>query len=253
MLSVVSALATTGLHAAGVAYSVLSLLGVLLFAATAGRYLVRTVMRLAMRSTERALPVAVAVVLVLLCSAATHALRLEAVLGAFVCGILLGTCRNLGQDGTLAWAAPLRTVVLSVLAPLFFATAGLRTNLAALGRPDLAVVAVVVVALAIVGKFLGAGLGAALSGLNRWEALALGAGMNARGVVEVVIASVGLSAGILTAEMYTIIVLVAVLTSVMAPPILRLAMRRVEHTAEEALRERQQLADTTPARAPTTG
>jgi K+:H+ antiporter len=62
--------------------------------------------------------------------------------------------------------------------------------------------------------------------------------------VEIVIASVGLSAGILTVEMYTIIVLVAVLTSVMAPPILRLAMRRVEHTAEEALRERQHLADT---------
>jgi Kef-type K+ transport system membrane component KefB len=254
MLSVVSALATTGLHAAGVAYSVLSLLGVLLFSATIGRYLVRTAMRLALRSGEPALPVAVAVVLVILCSAATHALRLEAVLGAFVCGILLGTCRDLGSGSDLgtAWAAPLRTVVLSVLAPLFFATAGLRMDLAALGRADVAIAAVVVVALAIAGKFLGAGLGAAMSRMNRWEALALGAGMNARGVVEIVIASVGLTTGILSIEMYTIIVLVAVLTSVMAPPIMRVAMKRIEQTAEEELREQEQLGEPEPHQARST-
>jgi hypothetical protein len=89
---------------------------------------------------------------------------------------------------------------------------------------------------AIAGKFLGAFAGSVLSGLNRWEALALGAGMNARGVIEVIIAMVGVRIGLLSVGMFTIIVLVAVVTSLMAPPLLRLAMRRVEQTAEEELR-----------------
>jgi Kef-type K+ transport system membrane component KefB len=73
--------------------------------------------------------------------------------------------------------------------------------------------------------------------------------------VEIVIASVGLTAGILSIEMYTIIVLVAVLTSVMAPPILRVAMKRIEQTAEEELRlqEQDQRTDTESTRARSTG
>ncbi|WP_269459667.1 cation:proton antiporter [Allokutzneria albata] len=226
LLSVVSAVAAGGLYFAGVAWSILSLLFFLVFMATAGHHLVRAAMRLALRSGDRAVPVATAVVLVLLCSAATHALGLEAVFGAFSCGILLGTCRDLRPD----WVDPLRTVVLSVLAPLFFAAVGLRVDLRALFHPVVAGAGVLIVALAVTGKFLGAGLGAALTGMNRWEAVALGAGMNARGVVEIIIASVGLRAGILNTETYTIIVLLAVLTSVMAPPILRLAMRRVDRS-----------------------
>jgi Kef-type K+ transport system membrane component KefB len=62
--------------------------------------------------------------------------------------------------------------------------------------------------------------------------------MNARGVIEVIIAMVGLRLGILSPEMYTIIILVAIATSLMAPPVLRLTMPRVEHTAEERLREK---------------
>src|SRR5260370_711783 len=76
---------------------------------------------------------------------------------------------------------------------------------------------------------------ARFSKLNHWEGLALGAGLNARGVVEIVIATVGLRLGVLSVASYTIVVLVAVLTSVMAPPFLRWAMARIEHTADERL------------------
>lgn len=60
--------------------------------------------------------------------------------------------------------------------------------------------------------------------------------MNARGVIEVIIAMVGLRLGVLSTQMYTIIVMVAIVTSLMAPPILRLAMNRVEPTTQERLR-----------------
>jgi Kef-type K+ transport system membrane component KefB len=236
MLSVVSAMATTGVRTGGVAASLGYLALVVAVAATVGRPVTRGVMRLATRSGEPGHAVAAAVIAIVLVAAATQSLGLEAIFGAFVCGILIGSCGGL-DPGQLA---PLRTVVTRVLAPLFFATAGLRMDLTALREPAVLAAALVVLLIAIVGKFLGAFLGAIASRMNRWEALALGAAMNARGVVEVVVAMVGVRLGVLNTESYTIIVLVAIVTSLMAPPILRVTMARVEHTAEEKLRHAAQ-------------
>lgn len=111
-------------------------------------------------------------------------------------------------------------------------------DLTALARPDVLASALVVLAAAVLGKFAGAYLGARAGRLGHWEALAMGAGLNARGVIEVVIALVGLRLGVLTTEMYTIMVLVAIVTSLMAPPTLRWAVNRIEITAEEREMER---------------
>ncbi|MCT9935405.1 cation:proton antiporter [Planotetraspora sp. A-T 1434] len=230
MLSIVSVMATTGLHAANVALSVAYVLGVLLFAAVVGRPLTRKIYQYAQGN---AAVVGVTVILILLSAAGTQALGLEAAFGAFVAGILVG---EWGKPDPAA-LAPLRAVVLAVLAPIFFATAGLRMNLTALARIEVLGAALVVLAVAVAGKFAGAYLGARASRLSSWEALALGAGMNARGVIEVIIATVGLRLGVLNSETYTIIILVAVVTSLMAPPILRVAMARIAPTAEEAGRQ----------------
>jgi Kef-type K+ transport system membrane component KefB len=128
-------------------------------------------------------------------------------------------------------------LVVVVLAPIFFVTAGLKVDLTALARPDVALAAVAVLGVAVAGKFAGAYLGARLSHLDRGEAVSLGAGLNARGVIEVVIATAGLQMGVLNEAAYTIIVLVAIATSLMAPPVLRFATRRIPITAEERLRE----------------
>ncbi|MEV4395808.1 cation:proton antiporter [Nonomuraea sp. NPDC049607] len=241
MLSIVSAMATTGVRTGQIVLSLVYLAALVPFALWVGRPLVRWTMRAATRSAEPGTAGAAAVVLVLLAAAGTHALGLEAILGAFVCGVLLG--RSGHADAS--WLAPLRTIVLSVLAPLFFATAGLRMDLTLLARPDVLAASGVVLGVAIVGKFLGAYLGALLSRMSAWEAFALGAGMNARGVIEVIVAMVGLRIGIIDTAMYTIVIVVAIVTSLMAPPILRVAMRRVELTAEERLRraEHDQLVE----------
>jgi Kef-type K+ transport system membrane component KefB len=236
MLSIVSAMATTGVRTGQIVLSLISLVALVPFAIWIGRPLVRWTMRAATRSAEPGPAVAVAVVLVLLSAAGTHALGLEAILGAFVCGALIGRSGHADAE----WLTPLRTIVLSVLAPLFFATAGLRMDLTLLARPAVLAASGVVLGVAIVGKFLGAYLGALLSRMSGWEALALGAGMNARGVIEVIVAMVGLRLGIINTEMYTIVIVVAIVTSLMAPPILRIAMRRVEITSEERLRRAAQ-------------
>jgi Kef-type K+ transport system membrane component KefB len=232
LLSVVASMATIGVHLGHVGLSVLYLVGVVLVALLVGRPLVRAVLRLSARSREPGPTVATAVVIVLLAAAATHALGMEAIFGAFVAGLLIGSSGAFDKERL----APLQSVVLSVLAPLFFATAGLRMDLTALAEPVVLGAAVVVLLVAIVGKFTGAFIGAVASRLNRWEAVALGAGMNARGVVEVVVAMVGLRLGVLNTETYTLVVLVAIVTSVMAPPVLRLATRRIEEVAGSELR-----------------
>ncbi|TDB90715.1 cation:proton antiporter [Actinomadura sp. KC216] len=242
LLSVVSAMATTGVRAGAVALSVVALAGVLLVALVLGRLVVGRLFRAV---GDPGGTVAVVTVIVLLSAAGTQALGLEAVFGAFVAGVVIS---EFGRPDP-ARLAPLRTVVLTFLAPVFFATAGLRMDLTALARPDVLGFALLILATAFAGKFLGAYFGARARRLTRWEGLALGAGMNARGVIQVIVAMVGLRLGVLNAEMYTVLVLVSVVTSLSSPPILRVSMNRIEETEEERNRMVIEVGSEAPAKA----
>ncbi|MFE7525299.1 cation:proton antiporter [Kitasatospora sp. NPDC057542] len=235
LLSVVSAMAighadvgsvTTPLAATALAVAVAFLVV---------RPLVQRALRAAERSRDGNIVAAGATALILLGAAATQALGLEAMFGAFLAGMIIGS----GPRGVRVHLAPLRTVVLAVFAPLFFAMAGLRIELGALTRPMVLASAVVLLLVAVIGKVAGAYLGARVAGIGPWESVALGGALNARGVIQLVIATVGLRIGVLNATTYTLVVLVAIITSLMAPPILRWSMRRVEHTADEQLRLRE--------------
>jgi Kef-type K+ transport system membrane component KefB len=233
LLSVLSMAVVAGLSTGQVVLAFTWLVVFVLFALVVGRPLVRAAMRLADRGEQAGLSIAVATVIILSGAAITQALDMEPVFGAFVAGILVGLPRAANQQKL----APLRTVVLSVLGPLFLATAGLRMDLTAFARPEVALAGVVVLVVAVLGKFAGAYAGARLSKLSRWEGLAIGAGMNSRGVVEVVVALTGLRLGVLNVATYTIVVLVAVVTSLMTPPLLRFAMARVMQNEDERLRQ----------------
>jgi Kef-type K+ transport system membrane component KefB len=234
LLSIVAAMAGTGVRAGDIALSVTYLVALIAVAVLIGRPAVRGILALTNRSTEPGLVTAVVVVLLMLSAAATQALGMEGVLGTFLCGMLIGSSGLISTEQT----APLRTLVMTVLAPLYFATAGLRMNLTALGHPATLGAAALILLVAIGGKFGGAYVGARAGRVSRWESLALGAGLNARGVVEVIVAMVGLRLGVLGTDTYTIIVLVALVTSMMAPPLLRYAVRRAGTTAgDEPVRE----------------
>lgn len=232
LLAVVSAMAAGNLAAAGVG-RLLGGLALIIVVAVVCRPMVRAGLRAAAARTDPGPLITMVVVLIILAAAGTQALGLEAVFGAFICGLMISSCGGVAP----ARLAPLRVPVLAVLAPLYFATAGLRMNLTALTRPSVLLAGLAVLAVAIVAKFAGAYAGARLSRVGHWPALALGAGMNSRGVVEVVVATVGLQIGLLSPAMYTIIVLVAIVTSLMAPPLLRWATARIDASAEETMRE----------------
>jgi Kef-type K+ transport system membrane component KefB len=232
LLSVVSAMAAGG--AGGDNFVMPLLATALVLTVTFGilRPLANRVMKAAERTSDTASVVGSATAFVLLCAAATHALGLEAMFGAFLAGMLISS----GPRGLRARLAPLRTVVLAVFAPLFFATAGLRLELSALADPMTLAAGAALLLVAVIGKTVGVFAGAKAVGVGTWESVALGGALNARGVIQLVVAAAGLRIGVLNATSYTLVVLVAIVTSLMAPPILRWSMRHIEHTAEEKLR-----------------
>jgi Kef-type K+ transport system membrane component KefB len=231
LLAVVSGIATGRLTTGGVG-RLLGGLALVIVIGVAARPLARAGLRAAAAHPDPGPLTAALVVAIVAAAAGTQALGLEAVFGAFAAGLVISSCGGVEP----ARLAPLRVTVLSALAPLYFATAGLRMDLTALAQPQVLLWGVAVLAVAIAAKFAGAYAGARLSRLGNWPALALGAGMNSRGVVEVVVALVGLQLGLLTPAMYTIIVLVAIVTTLMAPPLLRWATARIDASAEETMR-----------------
>lgn len=230
LLSVASALAGTDTGHVWVSLACLAALPPFIY--FVGRPLVRWILSQASRPDQPGIVITTTVVLTVLFAAATQALGFEAIIGAFLCGTLIGSTPGLD----LAKLAPLHTFTMAVLAPIFFATVGLRMDVGALTQWTVLEAGLLILLVATVGKFAGAYLGARVSRLTHWEGFALGAGLNSRGVIEVVVALVGLRLGVWNTDIYTILVLVAVITSMMAPPLLRVAARRIDQLPEEVIR-----------------
>lgn len=234
LLSVVAGLASGGALDLWIPIkSVGAVLGVLLLSFTLGRPLLAALFRWVddhlggLRSL-----ISLTGVLVLVASGLTLGLGLEAVLGAFVLGILLRETPRYRPEVTHS----LEEVTQLILAPIFFAAAGLKVDLTVFTNPTLLFWALLVLGVACFGKFVGVQLGARAARLSHWASFSIGAGMNARGAMEIIVATIGLSLGVLTTSMYSIIVFVAIATSLMAPPLLRFGMSRVSLEPEEAAR-----------------
>lgn len=238
LLSVVAGLASSGsVSVLTAGRSVLYVVLVLAVAFTLGRRLVSLVIRtLDNHIGGEGVLITALMAFALAFGSITQWLHLEAVLGAFIAGILVGQVKRFDERLRHIF----EQVALAVFAPVFFAVSGLRVDVAKLARPGVLGVGLLVLAIAIAGKFAGAYLGARVSGIGHWESLSLGAGMNARGAMEIIVATIGLSLGILTPEMYSIILMVAIVTSLMAPPVLRWTLHRVTPSEEEQARLEQE-------------
>ncbi len=178
-------------------------------------------------------PVISAILLILLTMAlTTELIGVHSALGAFVAGILIGQSPILTEH----IESQLRGFIIAFFSPVFFAVAGLGMDLRTLLDPALLGFTLAVILIASIGKFLGALAGGMLGGLNWLESLALATGLNARGSTEVIIATVGLSMGALSNQLYTMIVAMAVVTTMVMPPTLRWMMGRVPLRDEELQR-----------------
>jgi Kef-type K+ transport system membrane component KefB/nucleotide-binding universal stress UspA family protein len=217
-----------------------SVLGTLLFLAasfTIGRRAVALLIRWANDHFVSELMVITAILIVMGAMALiTQAIGVHTVLGAFVAGILVGQSPIL----TRHIDEQLRGLIVGLFMPVFFGMAGLQANLAVLGDPMIFGLSVLLILIASLGKFSGAFLGGTIGGLNWRECLALGWGMNARGSTEVVVATIGLSMGALSETLFTMILVMAVATTMAMPPMLRWSLARVPlREDEEARLERE--------------
>ena len=213
-----------------------SLLGTALFLAaslTVGRRLVARIIRWTNDNLTIEVPVITAILLIMLVMAlATELIGVHTALGAFVAGILVGKSPILTEH----IEGELRGFIMAFFSPVFFAVAGLGMDLRTLLDPTLVVFTLAIIIIASVGKFFGALVGGTLGGLSGVESLALATGLNARGSTEVIVASIGLSMGALSGQLYTMIVAMAVVTTMAMPPTLRWMLARVPLGEEERRR-----------------
>lgn len=161
------------------------------------------------------------------CAYITEILDVHAVFGAF----LFGAC--LPRDDRLLAALIERTehVAIVVLMPIFFALAGLHTTAEAFVGAGLGVLSLILAA-AVVGKIAGGAAGARISGQSWRTSLAVGSLMNARGLMELIVIKVGLDIGVIGKDLFTMLMIMAIVTTVMTGPLLTLFDSRNESERE---------------------
>jgi len=200
---------------------------------TAGRWMLDRVMRYILdRGSSTTAALTVTILAAFAGGIATQALQLEAILGAFIVGILLATTRHQLPEVRRT----LESFTAAFFAPIFFAFSGLQVDLGLLRSRSAIGWAIGLIVLAIAAKMTGTLLGARVAAIEHREALAMGAGLTALGAMGIVVAIVALNVGVVSTAGYTMLVLAAIATSIIAPQLLRWVVRGWEIPAEEAMR-----------------
>jgi Kef-type K+ transport system membrane component KefB len=190
-------------------------------------------------------------VAVLLSAYIAQSIGIAAIFGAFVVGLIMPRRAGLTDDVSRRF----ENFVVLVLLPLFFVVTGLKTQVTALNRPELWLLTLLLIAVAIAGKFLGATFAARYGGFSLRDSAAIGTLMNTRGLTELIVLNIGLDLGVISTQLFTMLVVMALVTTFMAGPILKLLDPRGElsEPVEEELRRAErvtseQLAVSAPTR-----
>lgn len=166
---------------------------------------------------------AFALVLVLFCLGAwaMDAIGIHAVFGGFILGAVLPK-----GELTEKLRTQLQPFVVVFLLPMFFTYSGLKTNMGMVLEPQMMVVCGAILLVSFGGKGMACWAAARLSGAGARESMAIGALMNARGLMELMIINIGLQAGVIKTGLFSILVLMAIVSTLAATPLFELAYRR---------------------------
>ena len=162
--------------------------------------------------------VAIFFLTLIMSSYATEIIGIHALFGAFMTGAIMPDIvkfRNI-------FIEKIEDVAVILLLPLFFVFTGLRTQIGLINDPYLWKVTGWIILVAVVGKFVGSALAAKFVGQNWKDSLSIGALMNTRGLMELVVLNIGYDLGVLTSEIFTMMVIMALVTTVMTGPALDL-------------------------------
>ncbi len=183
--------------------------------------------RLARGITVTSETVGFAVLLALASALVTEWVGVHALFGAFLAGAIMPRASGLADE----LAERVEPVIATVLLPVFFAYTGLRTNIGLVSGPELWMICAAVIAAAVVGKLGGSAITARITGMPWREAAALGALMNTRGLMELVVLNIGLELGVISPTLFAMMVLMALVTTCMTTPLLQLLLGRAPATS----------------------
>jgi Kef-type K+ transport system membrane component KefB len=224
-LSVLLSLVTTQIVSiSSIALSIGLTLGFAIMMLTVGRWLANRLLPwVCSRLTRPEGVIGLVLVTALVGSAATEAIGIHAVFGAFLVGIAIGDSKHFDRSSRDI----IKLFVLNFFAPLYFATIGLKVNF--LEHFDLQLIALIFV-LASVAKVVGSGLGAYWTGMPKREALAVGFGLNARGMMQIVFGTLAFQHGLIEEKVLVAFVVLAIVTSIVSGPMMKYCLGRV-HSA----------------------
>ena len=161
---------------------------------------------------------------VLLSAWATQEIGVALIFGAFVMGLIMPRHAGLTEDVTRR----LEDFVVILLLPLFFVFTGLRTDIGLLDRPVLWLMTLLVLLVALVGKLVGAAIAARTTGFDWRSSAVVGTLMNTRGMTELIVLNLALDTGVISQALFTMLVIMALVTTLIAGPLLRLLDPRNE-------------------------
>lgn len=200
--------------------SIILILVFVAFMLTIGRWLVDKILAFSVRYL--AVPSGILTAAVCLCmlgAVFTEYLGIRGIFGAFLVGVAVGDSKHFSHQIQNLF----QQFIINIIAPLFFASVGLRVNFAA--NFDLTVVAIIL-GIACVAKIVGAGIGSRISGLNKNESMAIAFGMNARGSQEIVLGMIALQAGIIDEKIFVGLVVMTMVTILVAGPLMKFYLEK---------------------------
>lgn len=164
-------------------------------------------------------PVVAIFLLTLIVSAyTTEIIGIHALFGAFMAGAIMPDSAKFRA----IFIEKVEDVSVIILLPLFFVFTGLRTEIGLISDPELMKMTGLIIAVAVIGKFLGSAIAAKFVGQNWRDSLTIGALMNTRGLMELIVLNIGLDLGVLSPEIFTMMVIMALVTTFMTGPALDL-------------------------------
>jgi K+:H+ antiporter len=161
--------------------------------------------------------IAIILLVVLASGLITESLGVHALFGAFLAGVVMPRHSELSRELSEKFEA----LIVVMLLPIYFSLTGLRSSIFLISGAKMWLYCAVIIVLAVVGKLGGSMLSARMNGMSWRESAAVGILMNTRGLVELVILNIGLDLGILSPALFSIMVLMALVTTLMTSPLLR--------------------------------
>ncbi len=192
------------------------------FILTAGRWIVNKILLVADKFLSPGGLITVAVCLCLLSAVYTEYLGVRGIFGAFLMGIAIGSSKFFPER----LQNNLHQFVINILAPLFFASIGLRVNF--ISNFNIEIVLIILL-IACFAKLIGAGVGGRLSGLNKNESYAVAFGMNSRGSQEIVLGTLALQAKIIDEPIFVGLVIMTIITILIAGPFMKYFLNKQQH------------------------